>query len=99
MRCDLIVSVFAFAFDLIVNAIARPPRLLVARKALLTHMRGLGRGPCIPTLGWVDPTGSLGIYPKWVTTSRQGEGGRGIGRGEGEGATCINLDLAPGCLK
>ena len=41
---------------------------------------------CIPTLGWGDPAGSLCIHPKWVTTSRQGGGGRGIGRGEQGGA-------------
>ena len=34
---------------------------------------------CIPILGWGDRAGSLCIYPKWVTTSRQGGEGRGIG--------------------
>ena len=89
---------------MIVNAIARPPRLLCAVKALLIHMRGLPRPepftPCIPTLGWSDLAGSLCIHPKWVTTLRQGGGARDIGSGEGgQGATSINLDLAPGCLK
>ena len=55
--------------------------------------------PCIPTLGWGDPAGSLCIHPKWVTTSRQGGGRSGYREGGGGGGGFINLDLAPGCLK
>ena len=86
---------------MIVKAIARPPGLLGAVKALLTHMQGLPRPPPFPphvSKHW-DGATSLEVYA-WVTTLRQGGGARGIGSGEGgEGATSINLDLAPGCLK
>ena len=80
---------------LIVNAIERPPRLLVGCTETTAHSYagpGAGQGvyvnpepftTCIPTLGWGDPAGSPCIHPISLGTDIASRGEVGVSGGGG----------------